>query len=142
MPLRLDSQDPAFPAAFDALVNGRREADADVSRDVAAILKRVRSEGDAALADYTQQFDRHDLEASGWEIPAAERKAALAGLSRELRDALELAADRIATYHEKQGRRTATAWTARAFGWAHAGGRWMRQGCMSPAAVRPIPVHC
>lgn len=102
MPLRLDSHDPGFAAAFDALVDARREADEDVSRDVSAILKRVRTEGDAALADYTQRFDRHDLETSGWEIPAAERKAALAGISTPLRDALELAADRIATYHEKQ----------------------------------------
>ncbi|RVT42057.1 histidinol dehydrogenase [Sphingobium algorifonticola] len=102
MPLRLDSRDPGFPAAFDALVNARREADADVSRDVSAILKRVRAEGDGALADYTQRFDRHDLDASGWAIPAAERKAALAGIPNSLRDALELAANRIATYHEKQ----------------------------------------
>ncbi|MDX3911312.1 MAG: histidinol dehydrogenase [Sphingobium sp.] len=102
MPLRLDSRSPDFAEAFTALVNARREADEDVSRDVAAILKRVRNEGDGALADYTQRFDRHDLEASGWAIPAAERKAALAGISSELRDALELAADRIAAYHEKQ----------------------------------------
>ncbi|AUW59854.1 histidinol dehydrogenase [Sphingobium sp. SCG-1] len=102
MPLRLDSRAPGFAEAFKALVNARREADEDVSRDVSAILKRVRGEGDVALADYTQRFDRHDLEASGWAVTAAERKAALAGISSELRDALELAADRIATYHATQ----------------------------------------
>ncbi|MES2269415.1 MAG: histidinol dehydrogenase [Pseudomonadota bacterium] len=102
MPLRLDATAPDFANAFTALVNARREADEDVSRDVAAILKRVRAEGDVALADYTQRFDRHDLETSGWAIPAAECKAALAGISTTLRDALELAADRIATYHAKQ----------------------------------------
>ena len=102
MTLRLSTRDPGFPAAFTALVNARREADEDVSRDVSAILKRVRDEGDAALADYTQRFDRHDLNVSGWAVTAAERKAALDGLSSELRDALELAAARIAAYHEKQ----------------------------------------
>jgi histidinol dehydrogenase len=102
MPLRLSTRDPGFPAAFTALVNARREADEDVSRDVRAILKRVRDEGDAALADYTQRFDRHDLNVSGWAVTAAERKAALEGLSNDLRDALELAAARIAAYHEKQ----------------------------------------
>lgn len=61
MPLRLGSQDADFAAAFTALVDARREADEDVSRDVSAILKRVRTEGDAALADYTARFDRHDL---------------------------------------------------------------------------------
>jgi histidinol dehydrogenase len=102
MPLRLDASAPDFPAAFAALVDARREVDEDVSRDVAAILKRVRAEGDTALVDYTQRFDRHDLESSGWSVTAAERKAALASISTELRDALELAAARIAAYHEKQ----------------------------------------
>ena len=102
MPLRLDSRDAGFPAAFSALVDARREADEDVSRDVTAILRRVRAEGDSALADYTQRFDRHDLETSGWTVTAAERRAALDGLSTELRDALELAAARITAYHEKQ----------------------------------------
>lgn len=102
MTLRLSTRDPGFADAFTALVNARREADEDVSRDVAAILKRVRDEGDAALAEYTGRFDRHDLNVSGWAVTAAERKAALEGLSTELRDALELAAARIAAYHEKQ----------------------------------------
>ena len=102
MPLRLDSRAADFAAAFTALVDARREADEDVSRDVAAILKRVRSEGDAALADYTSRFDRHDLNASGWRVSAAECRAALDSISTELRDALELAAARITAYHEKQ----------------------------------------
>src|SRR3546814_10806419 len=59
-------------------------------------------DGDASRADYTRRFDRHDLDATGWTVAAAERKAALNGLSNELRDALELAAERIAAYHEKQ----------------------------------------
>ena len=102
MPLRLDASAAGFAAAFTALVNARREADEDVSRDVTAILKRVRAEGDAALADYTARFDRHDLDTSGWSVSAAERKVALAGISTELRDALELAGARIAAYHERQ----------------------------------------
>lgn len=102
MAQRLDTREAGFVAAFDTLVNARREADADVSRDVAAILAHVRAEGDSALADYTQRFDKHDLATSGWSVTAAERKAALAGVSSELRDALELAAARITAYHEKQ----------------------------------------
>ncbi|MBZ9646379.1 histidinol dehydrogenase [Sphingobium sp. 3R8] len=102
MPLRLDSRDAGFAAAFTALVDARREADEDVSRDVTAILKAVRAGGDAALADYTQRFDRHDLNVSGWAVTPAETRAALDALSTDLRDALELAAARITTYHEKQ----------------------------------------
>jgi len=102
MPLKLNSSDADFADAFTALVDARREADEDVSRDVTAILKRVRAEGDAALADYTGRFDRHDLNASGWAVTPAECRAALEGISTELRDALELAAARITAYHDKQ----------------------------------------
>ncbi|WP_156680245.1 histidinol dehydrogenase [Sphingomonas profundi] len=101
-PLRLDSRDPAFARDFAMLVDARREADEDVSRDVAAIVAAVKRDGDVALADYTRRFDRHDLDATGWQVPPAERRAALAGIDRDLRAALELAADRIRTYHAAQ----------------------------------------
>jgi histidinol dehydrogenase len=97
--LRLDARAADFAAQFDALVNARREADQDVSRDVAAIIKRVRTEGDAAVAALTQQFDQHDL---AWRIDPADCQAALDGLDAELRAALDLAAERIRTYHAKQ----------------------------------------
>ena len=100
--LRLSALDPDFDSAFTALVNARREADADVSRDVAAIIAKVRADGDAALHDYTSRFDGHDLDASGWEVSKAERRAALANLDTDLRKAIELAAARIAAYHEAQ----------------------------------------
>ncbi|PDH68485.1 MAG: histidinol dehydrogenase [Sphingomonadaceae bacterium MED-G03] len=102
MTLRLSTSDADFAAAFTKLVDARREADEDVSRDVAAILKAVRAGGDAALADYTQRFDRHDLDVSGWAVTPAETRAALDTLATDLRDALELAAARITAYHEKQ----------------------------------------
>jgi histidinol dehydrogenase len=100
--IRLDASSPDFGAAFTALVEARREADADVARDVAAIVARVRSEGDAALRDLTRKFDGFDLDASGWFIDRADCLAAWEGLEPRLRDALELAAERIAAYHIKQ----------------------------------------
>ncbi|WP_404372231.1 histidinol dehydrogenase [Sphingomonas sp. MMS24-J45] len=100
--IRLTTTSPTFAAEFTALVNARREADADVARDVTAIIARVRDEGDAALTDYTTRFDRHDLDASGWQIPREEWRAAYEALDPALRAALDLAAARIATYHEKQ----------------------------------------
>ncbi|MBD1814299.1 histidinol dehydrogenase, partial [Microcoleus vaginatus DQ-U2] len=100
--LNLDARTPDFPTRFQAFVNARREADSDVSRDVAAILASVKAEGDAAILDYTTRFDRHDLDASGWRIEAADCRAALGSLEPDLRRALELAADRITAYHEQQ----------------------------------------
>ncbi len=100
--LRLDSNAPDFAVAFDMLVNARRESDADVSADVTAILGRVRAQGDVALADYTQRFDGFDLDQEGWQISPAQCKAAYDALEPDLRDALELAAARIADYHKAQ----------------------------------------
>ncbi len=99
---RLDASDPGFAAEFDALVNDRRESDSDVSADVAAIIARVKAEGDAALADYTAKFDRFDLDASGWSISKQECAEAYDALAPALRDALNLAAERIRAYHAAQ----------------------------------------
>ncbi|WP_137862537.1 MULTISPECIES: histidinol dehydrogenase [unclassified Sphingomonas] len=100
--IRLDADDAGFAQAFADLVDARREADADVARDVAAIVARVRGEGDAALRDLTRRFDRFDLDAHGWKLDRADCLAAWEGLEPGLRDALELAAERIAAYHAKQ----------------------------------------
>ena len=100
--LRLDVTDLNFERSFAELVDSRREADADVARDVRAILAAVRDEGDAALAAFTRRFDRHDPEETGWRIEQADCVAALEGLAPELRAALELAHSRIVAYHAKQ----------------------------------------
>lgn len=97
--LRLDARDPDFEAAFAALVDARREADSDVARDVAAIIARVRTEGDAAVRDLTHRFDGHDKD---WRIAPEDAQAALYGLAPDLRAALQLAANRIRAYHERQ----------------------------------------
>ncbi|KQN25481.1 histidinol dehydrogenase [Sphingomonas sp. Leaf33] len=100
--LKLSTTDPRFDADFAALVNARREADADVARDVQTIVRAVRDDGDAAVAAYTKRLDGHDLNETGWRIERADLLAAYEGLTPDLRAALELAAERIATYHAKQ----------------------------------------
>ncbi|WP_394270411.1 histidinol dehydrogenase [Qipengyuania sp.] len=99
----LTAGDPGFSEAFDRVVRDRRESDADVSRDVAAILNEVRERGDEALVEYTMRLDGHRLGAeSGWSVSPEECAAAYAGLEPALRDALDLAAGRIAAYHRGQ----------------------------------------
>lgn len=100
--ITLSTSDPAFDRDFTALVNARREADADVARDVRIIVASVRDEGDAALAAFTKKFDRHDPNDTGWRIEKSEWLAAYQGLDPALRNALDLAAARITAYHEKQ----------------------------------------
>ncbi len=102
MTQRLSATDADFPAAFTALVNARRESDPDVTRDVSAIIADVRARGDAAVAELTQRFDHFDLNATGWQISLDEAKHAYDAIDTDLRDALELAALRIRTYHRDQ----------------------------------------
>lgn len=99
---RLNASDAGFADAFDALVNGRREADADVSSVVTQTIRDVRARGDVTLAEMTQRFDGFDLNAAGWQIDAAQCKAAYEALAHDLRDALTLAAKRIEAYHKAQ----------------------------------------
>lgn len=100
--IRLDSTQSDFAAKFDALVNGRREAEADVSAIVEATIRDVRARGDVALLELTQRFDGFDLSEQGWQISAEDCKAAYKALAPELRDALKLAAARIKAYHKAQ----------------------------------------
>ena len=101
--IRLSTADPDFEKKFTRLVNNRRESAGDVSRAVSDILANTRQRGDAALAEYSERFDRHILETdSDWRITAEECRAAYDALEPDLRDALNLAADRIRAYHEDQ----------------------------------------
>ncbi|MGQ7828644.1 histidinol dehydrogenase [Altererythrobacter sp. Z27] len=101
--LQLATSDADFAARFDALVDARRESDSDVSGQVAAILADVKTRGDAALAEYSQRFDSFALaEEADWSISAEACRAAYEALDSNLRDALELAAERIRAYHRDQ----------------------------------------
>ncbi|MEZ5707858.1 MAG: histidinol dehydrogenase [Blastomonas sp.] len=102
MTWRLDSRAPGFAEEFTRLVDDRREADADVSRDVATIIADVRARGDLALAELSKRFDRVDLDQAGWTISAEACASAHAGLDEEARKALHLAAERIRAYHAAQ----------------------------------------
>ena len=100
---RLSIGEPGFERAFRRIVDDRRESGTDVAQDVAAILARVKSHGDAALSEYSQRFDDHQLTEDGdWRIGAAECRAAFEALDPSLRDALILAADRIRAFHQGQ----------------------------------------
>ena len=98
----LDTRDAAFEARFEALLGMKRESSADVNGAVAAIIARVRAEGDAALVDLTKQFDRLDLTETGIAVSAEEISAAEAQVDAETREALILAHARILDHHRRQ----------------------------------------
>ncbi|MCB2074504.1 MAG: histidinol dehydrogenase [Novosphingobium sp.] len=101
--LRLETGDPGFAQAFDRIVRDRRESGDDVARDVTAILEDVRARGDETLAELTERFDGHRLASDeDWRISPEACRNAYDALRPELRDALELAAERIRSYHRAQ----------------------------------------
>ncbi|MDP7123116.1 MAG: histidinol dehydrogenase, partial [Alphaproteobacteria bacterium] len=102
MPLELNSTQQDFETAFTAFLGSAREAEADVDAVVATILDDVKARGDAALLDYTKQFDRLDLEARELRLETREITDAVKACDGGLIEALELAATRIEDYHRRQ----------------------------------------
>jgi histidinol dehydrogenase len=102
MPVFLNTADPGFEAAFAALLGQKREEAEDVDQAVAAIIADVRSRGDRAVIDLTARFDRLELTPATLTFSKDEIAAEVAKVSAEDRAALELAADRIRAYHDRQ----------------------------------------
>ena len=102
MPQFLDTRAPGFEAAFTALLGMKREDSPDVDAVVAGIIDDVRARGDAAVIELTARFDRLDLTPDRLAFSEAEIEAEIAKVSAEDRKALELAADRIRAYHDRQ----------------------------------------
>ena len=102
MPVFLDATVPDFEAAFTTLLNAKREDSPDVDAVVADIIADVRKRSDAAVIDLTTKFDRITLTPETLRITSNEIAAAVEQVSAEDRAALELAAQRIGAYHERQ----------------------------------------
>ena len=96
----LSTKDKAYLAYLQRLENRMDAPDAEMVRQVQAILTAVREEGDVALCRYSERFD-------GFAGPVrflepADCRAALARLAIDLRAALEKAAAHIRAFHDKQ----------------------------------------
>ena len=102
MPVFLSSADQGFEAAFAALLSAKREDAPDVDEAVAAIIADVRARGDDAVIELTSRFDRLDLTPETLAFSEAEIASECAKVPAAEREALELAAERIRAYHERQ----------------------------------------
>jgi histidinol dehydrogenase len=102
MAIRLDTRSADFAQAFRAFLATKRETSADVEATVRAIVDAVAARGDAALKEFTLKFDRLDLDRVGLKVTQGEIAAAQNACARETLAALELARDRIETYHRRQ----------------------------------------
>lgn len=105
--LFLDINDTTFNTQFSAILARGEETSADVMETVRGIISAIRQQGDTALLEYTNRFDRLDLhEAAALEVTTAELDAAMAKISADDLAALQLACERVARFHEKQKTQT------------------------------------
>ena len=97
----LEEIDQKNPAALREYLDSRTtEISDDVLLKVSAILKDVRTNGDAALRKYTEQFDH--VKVDDFRISEEELQAAAAKVSPAFKEAMEKAAANIRTFHEAQ----------------------------------------
>ena len=104
MTARLSSSQPDFDTALAAFLASRRTGvAARVDGPVREIIQDVQTRGAAAVLDATAKFDRFKAaDADVLRVDPSLMQAALNGLTKPLRMALETAAARIRAFHEKQ----------------------------------------
>ena len=98
----LRQTDPDFEQNFATFLTGKREVSEDVDRAAREIVDRVRREGDSALIEYSQRFDRIDLNKTGIRVTEAEIDAAFDQAPASTIEALKLAHERIEKHHARQ----------------------------------------
>ena len=100
---RLSTSDGDFLSALDKLIAWNTVSDANIEERVAKIIQQVRANGDQALIDFSNQFDRRSVNSiEQLCVDSAQLEAALANIDTETRTALETAAQRISDYHQHQ----------------------------------------
>lgn len=100
---RLDAGSPEFSADLDRLLAWDSVADEQVEAAVTDILQQVRSRGDAAVIEFTNRFDRRNLEsAAEFCLNVDALQSALERIPASSREALQAAANRVREYHEHQ----------------------------------------
>ena len=100
---RLDSSSNTFQSELTALLAFETSQDPQVDIRVAAILADVKARGDAAVIEYTNQFDGTTAQSmADLELTQAELKAAFERLPADQAAALQAAAARVRSFHEKQ----------------------------------------
>jgi histidinol dehydrogenase len=100
---RLSTSDGDFIPTLDKLVAWNTVSDATIESRVAEIIQQVRSKGDQALVEYSNQFDHRTLKsAEDFYVSTEALQQALESIDTETREALEAAAARITEYHKHQ----------------------------------------
>lgn len=100
---QLSTSEKDFYPTLDALLAWEGVSDDAITNVVKDIINNIRQRGDEALIEYTNRFDRMDVQhMSELTLDEAQLDEALNRIPAEQRQALELAAQRVRLYHEHQ----------------------------------------
>lgn len=100
---RLTTTQPDYQEQMDTLLAWEGVSDDQVNSTVKDILKNIRLRGDEALIEYTNKFDRMNV-SSMKELTFSKEQidTAYKNIPADQREALELAAERVRSYHKHQ----------------------------------------
>ncbi len=99
----LSSKNPEFKQQLDELLAFETVNDPQLLATVDDIIDKVRQGGDAVILQLTQQFDQHPATTfAELNINQQQLKTAFDELTVEVKQALQLSAERIQAFHEKQ----------------------------------------
>jgi histidinol dehydrogenase len=100
---RLDTASADFDSALAQLTEWEEASDLAVNQTVSSIIAEIGKRGDAALLEYTAQFDHLTVESvAQLEISKQRQLSALDRIEPVQREALEYAAQRIRSFHQHQ----------------------------------------
>jgi histidinol dehydrogenase len=100
---RLSSKEASFEKTLLSSLSIPSADDQAIDQRVLGILEKIRQEGDAALLEFTKQFDRLAVNhVRDLEITPTELASAYQALPQEQANALRAAAERVRMYHERQ----------------------------------------
>jgi len=103
---KLDSSQADFKQRLDTLLAFEASTDDAIESAVGKILADVKARGDAAVLEYTNKFDRLPnggaTSMAALDVSQEELQAALAAIPEAQRKALEVAAQRVRVFHERQ----------------------------------------
>ena len=99
--LQLTTSDTDFWSKLDHLLAWDTTTDEGILQVVREILQKVKRNGDSALLEYTNKFDRRQLQKNHEFIITPESRQQIS-IQPEQKQALEQAAERIKIYHQHQ----------------------------------------
>ena len=102
MPRRFKTSSPDFEAEFGKFIRLPRASAYNVADTVGQIIDRVQEEGGSAVADYTAKFDHLIIDPTTLTSDNVDLHALAAECAPDVKEAIDFAHDRIATYHAAQ----------------------------------------